>query len=592
MLTRIRRSCFKSNILVAGKHNMAQMPPPPGFPGQGFDPIPQFDVGGYDSDDHGGDHGPQRNNSIKKNKGDKDKKKSQVEVQYEGFMLEKAAPDQIGEKPNWSRAGHRPLPFSDAKLAEICRKVRVEYRVGPLYVLTRLSADQQGVINRLVAKRQLDEKNKDAEWVLECVRKYTEKHWRTRTIETVKIMVILKRQDRNATKATTLKGGTKGFQFQQSEIIDLSAPMKDKKKDKNKNKNHDEGPREVPMGGGLQDPFADVGHGPGHGQHHDNPIMNVPPPPPGHHQQPQHHHQGHQPQWPPQGAIPVNQFPEQQQHGPMPHEGNPFQPNPQFNFPGAFDMPPNMDPQRQNHFQTRNMTPNGRRDSRSSSREERRYQQQRDSARLDRRLELLEDRIGDRFDEFINKVEDWNLRDERNSSSDRSFGDRDDVWSAQSGGSFTPPSTPPLSAVMDGPNGTLGRRGSKGYRRDAYYRDSNPNRRSAGQIVLEPYTNRQHGRRRSDFTAPSPPRRSTRPLLHHGHTWNGGGRDDYPHGVYAEPVERERRPRGITQFPGEEYGVAEFNQGRGRRRRDAGRDGGRERYYDERERGGRRGYAY
>ncbi|KAF2165052.1 hypothetical protein M409DRAFT_24438 [Zasmidium cellare ATCC 36951] len=609
---------------------MAQMPPPPGFPqGQGFDPFPQFDTGGLDSDDFGGDcgHGPQRSNSTKKNKDGK-KKNAPVEVQYEGFMLEKAPPDQVGEKPSWSRVGRRPLPFADSKLARICQKVRIEDRMGPMTALSRLSGSQQGVITRLIAKRQLEEKNKDAEWVLEGLWKETKKVWRTRTIEVVKIMVILKRQDRNATTsgqrvATTATGASL---YQQSEIIDLAEPVKEKKKEKKKKDRDEEDDLwDGPPGGFMPGPFPDAGHG---HHHQDVPIVEVPPPPHGH----QQHHQGHHDQQHmPPGAIPVGAWPpppgqQQQHHGPLPHDGNPFQPNPQFNSPGAFDIPPSMADQRQNHFQTRAMTPNGRH-SRSRSREEqerrRRYsserRQQLDSQRLERKLDDIQDRLEDReerINDIINKVEDWNLRDTPPSSAD-SFRDGDDLWSAPSGGSFTPPSSPPLSAVMmEGPNGSLGRRAShKQYhsRRDSGY-NAYPreyHRRSAAQVVLEPHINNprhqridygpQPLRRRSDATGlglrypnspngGSSPRRhgGSRPLLHHGNTWNGNARDDYLGTPYAE----RERPRAIAQYPaGEEYGVADFNGGRRRRyygeRRERERE--RERGYvvDER-RGGRR----
>ncbi|KAK4505213.1 hypothetical protein PRZ48_003176 [Zasmidium cellare] len=488
---------------------MAMPPPPFAQQGQGFDPIPQFNTGGYDSDDFGGfGDEPRRNNSTKKNKDDKKKKNAPVEVQYEGFMLEKAAPNQVGEKPNWSRVGRRPLAFSDAKLATVCKKVRIEDGMGPLNAFLRLTGDQQGVINLLIAKRQQEEKSKDAEWVLECVKKYIKRNYRTRTKEVIEIMVILKRQDRNATTSSqrVTATATGGNLFQQSEIIDLAEPLKEKKKDKEKKKkdrDEDDLWGEPMMGGGLPDPFARDGHG--HDQHHDGPIIDVPPGPPHGHPQQQQNHQGPMPghgqQFPPQGAIPVGAWPpppgqHPQHQGPMPHDGNPFQPNAPFNIPGAFEMPPGFDGQRPNHFQTRAQTPMGRHDSRSRSRsrEERELrrrlsqdQERRDSQhRLERKLDDIQDRLDrdDRLNDVMNRVADWNLRENTPPSSADSYREGDDWWSAQ--GSFTPPSSPPLSAVMEGPSGTLGRKGYHARKDSGYGYPREYHRRSAGNVVVEP----------------------------------------------------------------------------------------------------------
>lgn len=544
----------------------------------------QFDVGSWSDDDllPGGrlDSGPRMaNNDAKKaNKNDNSKKSGPVEVDYEGHMLEKLEA-RPGEKSSWSRVGRRMMPFSNEKFADISRKVREESRMGPMTTYAGLSADQQGVITRLIETRQLEEKDKNAEWVLECVRRYTkaESTWRRTTIVCKKLLVVLKRQDRNITKSGQKITASGPASYQYTEIIDLNQPLP-KKKDQNKNskqKNGDLGHHDVmgmPLSGGMPDPFANLGMG--------GDFPPPPPPPLQRHDQPQHRQDFGPPQGPPQGlphgAIHVDHQPlpphhHQQQpmhydhhHGPAPFEGHPFQPEPQFNIPEAFDIPPTFDPQRRNsQFQTRNRTPDQRR---SRSRERR---NSRDS-KLDSRVERKVDNIGDRLEQVINKVDTWNIRDNRSSSED-SYRENE-YWSGQSGGFSTPPSSPPMSVRE--PNGTLG--GRKSYRRDGERYDSaypRQQRRYESDVVVEPYTNRdrQHRvsynedpRRRDSFNGNgSRPRainysrvsRAGRPVLHHSNTWN-----DYPNAPVAERVQQ----RALPQYPSEDYDFANYNRGRDR----------------------------
>ena len=115
----------------------------------------------------------------------KQKKVALVDVQYEGFVLEKAEPAQVEEKPSWSRVIRRPLPLSDANIATIVKKIRKKNGVGPLTSFSRLSGDQRSVIAEIVTARQEEETTKDAEWVLEGVQKYHQRHEQTGIEEVV-----------------------------------------------------------------------------------------------------------------------------------------------------------------------------------------------------------------------------------------------------------------------------------------------------------------------------------------------------------------------------------------------------------------------
>lgn len=589
---------------------------------------PRFDVGGYDSDNDFIVEAPKQGKKNKNGNANNNKDgKNNVpfEIRYEGYYLEKAAP-RNGELASWARAGRRALPVDNAKLARMSRVSKDETREGPTSTFARLTANQQGVITRLIAEKQAAEQNKNAEWVMDCVRRYTEKKWSTREIITKKILLIIKRQDRNAPARTADGKSTSNVaHFQLAEIIDLDDPLPTKKKDaagkkggkkaNNINKNNfrdDFIADEIIEGpfGGAPDPFVQLGR--------DQPIVEMPGPHGGGHQQ----HQAPIPQ----GAIPVNQpwapQPFQQHtnfqdsgygHGGQPPQTHqhPFQPNAEFNGPELYekrDFPPSVG--RESHFQTRtpvqidDQDEHIRRHSRSRSRsvsrrrtreaedrrreeeeraEEARRQQRIENRRMQNEIDELNDKLED-FNLARDKVAHWNIRD---TSSDESYRDRrekEDFWSDQSRASFSPPSSPNMTEVF--PSGSLGRglhrrkssagnREFRGYpdeRRRAYNRD--------GQTIIEPYNSHsrrqhqhQHGHRRhhSDYPprAQSPGRHMrSRPRLHHANTFA----DDYPDFPPAQ--------RTLPQHESQDFRPAEFGRGRERgreyeipRRRNTGNHG-------------------
>ncbi|EME47855.1 hypothetical protein DOTSEDRAFT_69697 [Dothistroma septosporum NZE10] len=581
----------------------APMPPASGFLAHN-DPLIRFDVGGLSDDDPFSRGSDRINNGAKKaNKNDKNKQYVPIEVDYEGFMLEKLVA-RPGEKSSWARVGRRPLPFSNEKFADISRKVREDTRTGPMTTFAKLTADQQGVITRLIEARQLEENNKNVQWILECVRRYTqaESTWRRTNIVLKKLLIILKRQDRNISKSghkLTVAG--RPTSYQNTEIIDLNEPTQKVKgqhkidKQKYGSLDHDD-IMTMPVGE-LPDPFASPGMGgdlpippppPPRQDHHRQDFGPLPAPPPGSVPIPLDHWQP-QPQPQPQPPPRYNHhYSHQDQpqhmhhHGPAQFDGHPFQPMPPFNVPGAFEVPPDFEPpRRDSQYQTRNHTPDHRR---SRSRE----------AKRDSRVERKVDNLGDRLEQVIDKVDQWNFRDDRSSSEDSYRGH--DYWSARP--ESTPPSSPPLSPRE--PNGTLGKK--------SYYHDSayprQQHRRNNNDAMIEPHSSRNRDRRmsftedrrrRESFSGNSRrPRaieysrepRDGRPVLREN-TFN-----DYPNAPVAERV----RQRTLPQYPTEDYDFADYGPGRergglqserGRSRRDSAwaSEGGKY-YFDRRERVG------
>ncbi|KXT07095.1 hypothetical protein AC578_2467 [Pseudocercospora eumusae] len=565
---------------------VGHMPEPAGWSNH-----PQFDVDDW-SDNQ------QSKNKNGKNKNDKN---SSVETSYEGFYLERAEP-LAGERRSWARVGRRAMPFDDAKLAEMSRKHRALTKIGPAKAFSALNSSQQGVVGRLIADHQANEKNKDAEWVLDYVKPTIEKDYWRRVTRCTKIAVIIRRQQRNGPLKDS-QGYAKGTAtYAAGEIIDLLDPLPKKKEEKGdkkgmkkNNKHQDIHDIDHIIGDGpISDPFASLGR---------DPIVDVPPHVP--HQGGRHGNQQPppmQPFGPPPGAIPVGAplppplFPPHEQH-PRPHSGhgaNPFQPHREFDTPDLYEEHRGFAPDlgRNPRLQARtpvHMDDEGRRSrsrARSASRRRddkfRRQQEMEDQREEDRqqreedrrqqranqrRIETKMDELGARFEELElqspqNKVNAWHSRD---SSSEESYRrgrrDRREFWGHDNDtrASFTPPSSPGRSEIY--PSGSLGgRRVSKedrdfrGYpqerRRSAGYRDA--------QAFIEPHNSnsRRNLRRQIDWPprAPSPGRYMRRPPLIHAATF-----DDYP----REPVAQ----RLLPEFENQEFPRAQFGVGRDRDRR-------------------------
>ena len=531
----------------------------------------------------------------------KNKKKVPVEIQLEGFMLEKAAP-KPGEHSSWARVGRRPLPFDSKALIDIAKKHRRQSRGTIDEDFKQLSSNQQGVVNRLLEERRRKEKTKNADWILYDVQRNGK--WGWRSVDIKKIQVIIKRVDKNIPlkNGEYVKSAVKN-QYHDAEIIDLAeATNVGKKKDKKMKKSKS-----------LDDLFDhdDMGilplprdHGRSNSNHNqfDIPMprdtrpqfdqMQMPPPPPNH---------------PPAGAYPLDhngpglmpppfpppQFPPQQFNQPYPTSArqsftnvNPFTPNSDVASPIQFDLPPMNDPQWPHPHG------NGMERARTRSRSrERRHSTRRPSIGVDtsamRRLE--------------NKIDDLSLAMDgrKHMGSEESEYEDESMWSNPSDGrSWTPPSSPQSYFSDHKARGSLDRRRSSSSRDPRYHARYRSHRYHDAEVVpASSY--------RSDHRHYSPEYRrgSNRPSVVHSRTY-----DDYPVGSAAEPrylpaAPQPPRPvRRLTEgaYRDQEYDgrrPSDFRDYRDDSRRFGDRyDGGRrESAYDDRRRsyvGGGGGGAY
>ena len=472
--------------------------------------------GGWDDWD---DQGAQSSKKNKKNKGKEDE--APVKLEYEGYMLEKADP-RTGEKYSWARVGKRALPFDHDKLQSIVKEHRKRTRTSPQSDFMRLSSNQQGIIDRIIADRKLNEKNKNADWVLADVQRFGKWHWTS--MEVKKVQVVIKRIDKNQIKngEHTTRGNSKSYQF--GEIVDLADPLERKNEKGGKKNKKSRSVEDLTL---VDDPLG-LGLGPPMPQHHNNhhppqdqfaqPMM--PPPPPGFGPMPGDPNQFH-PQQPPMPPQPP------QMSARNSFQGNPFQPNSEFAAPGQFESPPM-------HAQDFPHPHQGPREPRRSQSGPRRRDSKRRPSMDARRYSQHPDDVDDlRF-----KMDNWNLN---GGSSEGSYDD-DGVFSPPLSEmrDFSPPSSP-ISQFSEGmPRGSLERR--KSYGRDLRY---HPRYRSHKyrDVEIEPeYNSRSDGRRYS----PESRRHSSRPRLRQTVTY-----DDYPSGRAADPLylPAPRRPqRRLTDF--------------------------------------------
>lgn len=520
----------------------------------------------------------------------KDKKSMEpVEVRYEGYILQRAEP--LGDqKPTWARIGKRELPFDSQKLQALVKEHRLKTRSGPATDFTQLNANQQGVINRLIEERKQSERDLAADWILVDIQKMGIRHF-TRPMEVKKIQIILKRQKKKDAKTGDRTVPGSANTFQSFEIIDLTEPLISQKAGKGKKsgkKQQDDGIMDVlddSFGLGMQGLGQDTGysqgvsntHGQGNPQGHFQDQFHAP----SHNQQPAFPPQqapfGGQvemPQYPPPppGAFPVE--PQYQQPVSPPFAGNPFMPNPELRQPGHFESPfPEHD-----HGGGRGQRRRARAAMRSPSPRPRRSSSARKLKQLEGEVEDLKD-----------KMENWHV------SSGSSAEGGDSVFSGpQSGRSFTPPSTPPLSDAGR-PRGSLHRR--KSFDRRPEYRTQARDRRYSDEVaeVRPAYTAQSRGTRRvsetprysserpryspdrsrypqarPQYSLEKPRYRQERtryvaePRLQRSITY-----DDYPVGRAAEPRYAPRIQRRLTDYE-EDHEIANFND-QNRRRREAPR---------------------
>jgi len=452
-----------------------------------------------------------------------------VETRHEGYILERAEA-LPGQKLSWARVGKRSLPFDETKLVNIVNAHRAKTSTGPATIFKQLTSNQQGVIDRLIAEHMRDEKHANADWILlDLQRLGTRRTWRG-PAEVHSLQLILRRQDRTTTRSTD-KTVNASNAYSGKDIIDLTKPFEKTATQNTAKGGKKAGKQDKIAAHDLDDIFDDlpgVG-GPPHGVDH------------------RPHDQG---QWQPNHgmAIPVGhaQHPHPPQPAPMPipvpmheqfHPNHPMQPPPMNPFHPEFVPQEQFEPhfnggyeERQGpRMRVRSPAPRRRSSSRRSSRER-------------RRLKRLEGKV----EEVIDKLDHWHL----SSDSSESPYEEDSLFSQPSGGSFTPPSTPPRSIV--GPAGSLHRR--KSGHRGEHRRPREYGRRHAYRdehVEMEPaYAPRRPHEREGRYNAEGPRYAAERPRRHRANTY-----DDYPAGGRAaEPryLPPPRVQRRLTDF-GEAY---------------------------------------
>lgn len=548
-----------------------------------------------------------KTNKDKNKSADKanDKKpRKPIEPTYEGFILTQIA-SASGEKPHWGKVIQRPMPFDSARLYNQAVAHHRKLSISIPEHFARLATDKQGVINQLIERRKLAEKDDYADWVLFDVEKISREQKRGfMRIEKVVVAlhVILKRQDKapTAPKAQSAKQNT-SLAYDPSQIIDLSQPVKapkEEKKDGAKKNGKDKKNKVDPHQDILDNIINNIPAQKHHGRqnHHQtpypdehfyddyderpDPFANVPMPPPGaipvHPPQPLHPQ--HQPdpfagvQNPPPGAIPVNpQYHNVPPQAPMAPPVNPFQPEIPGTVPEQYAMPPHHNPaafesaygparinRRERSASRHRYEAEEERRRRSRSRSRRRREEgeerRRSASRRRHEAEMMEMRRNNHrltmdIDRLNDKVENLNLA----SGSSAASTERDSgMWSPTMSDRYSTPNTSPDRNRR--PSGSLHRRRSSAARdvpRQQYYRDRRA-KYANERVAIEPaYTYQQRG-----------DSRGRRP----GEMLRRQTYDDYPLPAQRRPsvryIEQPRIVRTLTDFP-QAYDDADFDRGRG-----------------------------
>jgi hypothetical protein len=507
--------------------------------------------------------------SYLKKKKDKSKKDIPFENALEGYILEPVDVSDLSKGHlNWSRVGKQPLKFSNAKLSEISRKVFVEKQLGPMSVFNSLSADQRGVITRVIEECQSNEKDKNAVWVLECVRKYNKavrKNWRHSLIVCNKLMVIVKRQEKLAGKDGRIP--YKPITFNANEIIDLKIPSKKKNK---KNKNKDDEWEQLPFDDNAM--FEELQQSPDKYDRNDNYDHRVP------------DSSGRFTNVP-EGAIEIPpNWPQHPPELPRAYPNSPMSPTYEHQY---------FEPRREPPIEARAYTPSPHLhdDHHSRSRSRSRHRREEAALRRDEAHELEMELLRRRErEDILDRIRKMEVRD-RSPSDDSYRAGEEAYWSGASRGSITPPSSPSLSEIYPG-----GRHGEREYRRDEGYPSRDRSRRyyRDGVAYAELYSSAERRHRRRDelegrlpeggmLRYPSSSLRGPKRVLLHQHNSD-------PRNLYGT---LPRRRALLTQEAGEVYFPADFNDAYERRgRRSRAREEADMVYRDDRQNFGRRARAW
>jgi hypothetical protein len=150
-----------------------------------------------------------------------------VVSQYEGWMIAVLDKLQPGETPSWSKSRKTLLPFSTQELHDLATDH--EKRNGSLsHQFQKLCPNQQQIVTRMVAEKNAEEQQTNAEWILSCVKRlHTEQRTAFRTYKINNGMqVIMLRQEKPKEVAEPIKQ-----KVEDENIIDLTKPVKLPKKE-------------------------------------------------------------------------------------------------------------------------------------------------------------------------------------------------------------------------------------------------------------------------------------------------------------------------------------------------------------------------
>ena len=177
--------------------------------------------------------------SLPKRQAPRSRKSTPVEVKHEGYLLHKITPCK-GAKATWAKVGKRIIPSDSDTLYARAMEHRRKTRIGPVTYFQRLSPNQQGVINLIVAQKNLEEHDENAAWILFDVAKI-EKTVRLDFLrsgrETVALRVILRRQDKSLTQSADMNTSSVNPMYGKFDVIDLAEPFKEKKECRKDEKN-------------------------------------------------------------------------------------------------------------------------------------------------------------------------------------------------------------------------------------------------------------------------------------------------------------------------------------------------------------------
>lgn len=154
-------------------------------------------------------------------------KSNAVEVKYEGYLLHKVVLD-AGGKPTWARVAQRSIPGDSHVLYARALNHRRKSGMDPFTYFQRLTPDQQRVIRHIIASRNLENHEPNADWVLFDIER-VEGNINLGSSEQVRevpaLRVILRRQNKALTRESDKVSPCVKADCEDVDIIDVTEPL-------------------------------------------------------------------------------------------------------------------------------------------------------------------------------------------------------------------------------------------------------------------------------------------------------------------------------------------------------------------------------